>query len=250
LPSTDRALFEGVWSGAAISRPVTETKAPSHEVRCTTEFCLQQRCEPIGLTRGRRASLFPTHPTTYPATGPRTLASSGSSSRARRPLQSSITAPSCTACPKTPCAPSMRFGSPSRHQCAQSTNWRGSHLAFVPPSAFLTLPTGYSCAHLADLFHSAATYEIHSSGILSRCRATHAFHRGVPSCRLPTTASSRVAPTVQRSSPRLQGLDPGSDSSRRAGGLDLLTTRFPLEFSTPAGVSPNTLAPPSRRLRS
>jgi hypothetical protein len=40
-------------------------------------------------------------------------------------------------------------------------------LAYGPPSAFLTLSTGYASLHLAGLFHPAATYGIHLSGVLS-----------------------------------------------------------------------------------
>jgi hypothetical protein len=67
----------------------------------------------------------------------------------------------------------------------------------------------------------------------SRCQANTTHCCAVPSCRFTTFASSQVAPTVQLESSQLQGLNPGSDSSRRAGGLDLLTTRSPLEFSLP-----------------
>jgi hypothetical protein len=60
-------------------------------------------------------------------------------------------------------------------------------------------------------------------------RATR--RRAVPSCRLPTFASSRVAPTVQLRPARLQGFDPGSDPLRPAECLVLPTARSPLEFS-------------------
>jgi len=39
---------------------------------------------------------------------------------------------------------------------------------YGPPTAFLTLPTDYSCPHLASLFHLAATSKVPSSGALAR----------------------------------------------------------------------------------
>jgi hypothetical protein len=56
------------------------------------------------------------------------------------------------------------------------------HPAYVSPSAFLTLSTIYSFTNVAGLFHPAATYEIHSSGVVPRCRANTAHHCIVPSC--------------------------------------------------------------------
>jgi hypothetical protein len=66
---------------------------------------------------------------------------------------------------------------------------------------------------------------------LPRCQADPTHRRAVPSCRLPTFASSRVAPTVQLRPARLQGFDPGSDPLRPAECLVLPTARSPLEFS-------------------
>jgi hypothetical protein len=66
-----------------------------------------------------------------------------------------------------------------------------------------------------------------------RCQADPTRRRAVPSCRLPTFASSRVAPTVQLRPARLQGFDPGSDPLRAAECLVLPSARFPLEFSLP-----------------
>jgi hypothetical protein len=43
-------------------------------------------------------------------------------------------------------------------------------LIFVPPSAFLTLPTVCSSRHLAGLFHPTATSRIHSSGAFPAVR--------------------------------------------------------------------------------
>jgi len=220
----------------------------SHEVRCTSEFCLQCDCEAIGLPRTARSRCFQRPYRGYRTTGPRTLAGSGSSSHARRPLQS--VSPLHPAQNPQACAPTMRFCSPSRHEPVKSTIRRDSHLR---------LRSALSVSHALDglLLHRPCK-------LVSSCsHVRDSLFRGcfpLPSPRgssprsplvsLTTFASSRVAPTVQLRTSQLQGVDPGSDSSRRAGGLDLLTTRSPLEFSTPAGVSPNTLAPPSRRLRS
>jgi hypothetical protein len=148
------------------------------------------------------------------------------------------------------CAPSVRFGSPSRHQLVKSTYRRDSHLrqrsalsvSRALDGLLLHAPCRFvsPCCHVRDsLFRGCLPLP-----------SQHGSHRTVPSCCSTTFASSRVAPSVQLWTPQLQGFDPDSDSSRRAGGLDLLTTRSPLEFSTPAGVSPNTLATPSRLLRS
>jgi hypothetical protein len=78
-----------------------------------------------------------------------------------------------------------------------------------------------------------------------RCQAGPTHRLAVPSCRLTTLASSRVAPTVQLRSSRLQGFDPGSDPLRRAECLALPTARSPLEFSLPRAL----LRSPWRRLR-
>jgi hypothetical protein len=78
-----------------------------------------------------------------------------------------------------------------------------------------------------------------------RCQADLTLRRAVPSCRLPTLASNRVAPIVQLRPARLQGFHPGSDPLRRAGCLVLRTARSPLEFSLPRVI----LRSPWRRLR-
>jgi hypothetical protein len=70
--------------------------------------------------------------------------------------------------------------------------------AYVPPSAFFTLSTVFSSTHLAGLFHPATTYEIHSSGVVSRCQASTAFtvlsphvvRRLSPPAKLPQLSSS------------------------------------------------------------
>jgi hypothetical protein len=78
-----------------------------------------------------------------------------------------------------------------------------------------------------------------------RCQADPTRRRAVPSCRLATFASSRVAPTVQLRPSRLQGFDPGSDPLRRTECLALPTARSHLEFSLPRAC----LRPTWRRLR-
>jgi hypothetical protein len=210
---------------------------------------LQCDCGPIGLPRRRQESLFPPllpRPVSPPAPEPL---------RVRvHPLMRAVLFRVChrsiPAQHPQACAPSMRFCSPSRHQLVKSTTRRDSHLRLCSALSVSHALDGLllhrpcklvsSCSHVRDsLFR----------GCFPLPSPRGSSPRG-PLVSLTTFASSRVAPTVQLRPSQLQGFDPGSDSSRRAGGLDLLTTRSPLEFSAPAGFSPNTLAPPSRRLHS
>ena len=68
-------------------------------------------------------------------------------------LQSS----SCLRRPAVTRAPSVGSPTSSRHQSGESTHGEHPKLAFVPSSAFRTLPTACSSLDLADLFHPAAT---------------------------------------------------------------------------------------------
>jgi hypothetical protein len=221
----------------------------SHEVRCTSEFCLQCDCGAIGLRRAARSRCFQHlyrglshHRPPYPCGSGFILSCAPSSSEY-------VTAPFPHTARRL-CAPSVRFCSPSRHEPVKSTIRRDSHprlcsalsVSHALDGLLLHRPCKLvsSCSHVRDSLFRGCFPLPSPRGSSPRS----------PLVSLTTFASSQVAPTVQLRTSQLQGVDPGSDSSRRAGGLDLLTTRSPLEFSTPAGVSSNTLAPPSRRLRS
>jgi hypothetical protein len=146
--------------------------------------------------------------------------------------------------------PSLRFLSPSRHRLIESTSRRASHLSptfrpqrfshsrrFTPRCAlwacFIPLPRpGFTVQGVSPLPGRPDS---------SPCR---------PLLSLPTLTSNRVAPTVQLRPTRLQGVDPGSGPLRQTGCLALPATRSPLQFSAPSGFPSNTLATPSRRLRS
>ena len=101
--------------------------AASPEVGCTAESYLHRSREPIGLARSRHDLAVSSGPGQYPLDAiPRFLAKSGSSSRALVPSSEFVTA---RARPYHPCgcvrAPSLRFLSPSRHRCLESTSRRG-----------------------------------------------------------------------------------------------------------------------------
>jgi hypothetical protein len=73
---------------------------------------------------------------------------------------------------------------PLRDTSLRSPLSRASQARSVPPSAFLTPSTVSSSAHLAGLFHPAATSRVHSSGVSSSRTAPRARHPKLPSCRL------------------------------------------------------------------
>jgi len=221
----------------------------SHEVRCTSEFCLQCDCEAIGLPRAAQRSLFPA-PLRRAIAPPAPVPLRVRVHPLMRAVLFRVCHRSIPAQNPQACAPSVRFCSPSRHEPVKSTIRRDSHLRLCSALSVSHALDGLllhrprrlvsSCSHVRDSLFRGCFPLPSPRGSSPRS----------PLMLLTTFASSQVAPTVQLRTPQLQGVDPGSDSSRRAGGLDLLTTRSPLEFSTPAGFSPNTLAPPSRRLRS
>jgi hypothetical protein len=81
-------------------------------------------------------------------------------------------------------APSMGSHTSSRHQDRSPLPASFPRPTYVPPSAFLTPSTVSSSAHLAGLFHPAATSRVHSSGVSSSRTAPRARHPKLPSCRL------------------------------------------------------------------
>jgi hypothetical protein len=148
------------------------------------------------------------------ATGPRSLASPGSSSHELHALFRVSTAPNL---PRTsPCsAPPLGFLSPSRHQHEEST-CRPSipSSTYGPPAAFLTPSTVYSSSRLAGLFHPATTSEIHLSGGCSRRPARTPHRRPVPSCRSRLSPAAELPRRLRLHPRRLQGLDPNSGPKR------------------------------------
>ena len=195
---------------------------------------MQRSCDAVGLRRSRHDLAVSSGPArSYFITGPRLLAKPGSSSRTLFLRFRVLTAPHPPEILSN--LEHLPWGFlPHRDISIQSPpSGELPSLTFVPSSAFLALSTACSSRYLAGLFHPTATSGIHSSGDCSRCQADPTHRRAVPSCRLTTLASSRVAPTVQLRPSRLQGFDPGSDPLRRTDCLGLPTARSPLEFSLP-----------------
>jgi len=130
-----------------------------------------------------------------PTTGPRSLASPGSSSPE---LHLSCRVLPFQTCPTLTCgAPPLGFSFPI------ATSARRVHLRaglpvppYGPPPAFLTPSTACSSSSLAGLFHPAATSGIHLSGVISRCPAESPRRRLVPSCRSAALSCHRVAPAA------------------------------------------------------
>jgi len=151
----------------------------------------------------------------------------------------------------SPGAPSLEFLFPI------ATSTRGVHLRasipsspYVPPPAFLTPSTVYSSSSLAGLFHPAATSGIHLSGVVPAAQPRHLVGDPYPPVvQRPAPAAGLPRPHQLRP-PRLQGLAPGCDPRSSPGCLALTTPRSPPGFSAPSGLSPDTLAPPSRPLHS
>lgn len=149
------------------------------------------------------------------------------------------------------CAPPLRFCSPSRHQITESTIWQISHfLPLFRPQRFSRSRRFTPPLSLQAYFILQPRSRFTLQGLSPAARpiqfvtafAPRVVRRRSPPAKLPQLSSS--------CHPNFRDLFPGSDSSRQAGGLDLLTTRSPLEFSTPSGLSPNTLGTPSRPRRS
>jgi len=147
-------------------------------------------------------------------------------------------------------APSLRFLSPSRHRCFESTSRRGSQSSptFRPQRFSRSRRFAPRCT-LRACFIPLPRPGFTVQGV-SPPPGQHDSSPCRPLLSLPAFTSSRVAPTVQLQPPRLQGFDPGSGPLRQAGCLVLPATRSPLQFSAPSGFPSNTLATPSRCLRS
>jgi len=103
--------------------------------------------------------------------------------------------------------------------------------AYVPPTAFLTLPTVCSPSSLEGLFHPPTTSEIHSSGVCSRQPTEPTHHRPVPLLPFAPFSYTRVAPTAPDRDARLQGFDLTADPLPPTSGLDPPAPRSPLKFS-------------------
>jgi len=193
------------------------------------------------------AKLFPARLVVFCDTGPRALSSSGSSSHVLVSSSEYVTATTCpmqASCSShevslpiatSTCRVHSLTGHPTRSmfrpQCFSHSRRFTPRLALR--AYFIPLPRpGFPLQGLS-LLPSQCNSSLHC-----------------PLLPLTTFASDRVAPTVQLRPPQLQGFNPGNSPLRHAGGLTLLATRSPLEFSTPAGFSPNVLASPSLGLRS
>ena len=150
-----------------------------------------------------------------------------------------------------------RLRAPTRVSFPFATSTREVHLpasfptlACVPPAAFLTLSTAYSFTTLAGLFHPATTSGINSSGVFPAAKSPRLIGEPYPhavtgillpvSCPTGASSSHPDFRVLLRAAIRCD-----RPAFKPNQSLDPL-----LGFSTPAGSSPNTLATPSRRLRS
>jgi hypothetical protein len=194
-------------------------------------------------------ALFPVTRRSSPGTVPRLLAKSGSSShehflpfRVRR----------CVSPARHECrTPSMGFRSPfATSVCEVHISTAVPPAIFVPPSAFLTLSTGYSFSHVVGLFHPTATSGIRSSRVFPAAKPPRLIDEPFPHAVSRVSPPSELPHWCQILSLRFQGLDPGSDPLRSASGLDLPITRSPPEVSTPSGFPSYTWGTSSRPLRS
>jgi hypothetical protein len=130
----------------------------------------------------------------------------------------------------------LGFLSPSRHQRLESTYQQASTLAFVPLSAFLTLPAGSSSMRLVGLFHPTATSEIRSSGAFPATQPLCLFDIVYPLAVSRGSPSGRLPYRCQILSLRLQGFDLGSDPLLTMGGLAPPTARSPLGLFNSFGL--------------
>jgi hypothetical protein len=141
-----------------------------------------------------------------------------------------------------PPVPSVRFRSPSRHQLVESTCGEQSQVRLVPSSAFLPLSMVYSSSSLASLFHPAAAFEIHLSGVFPTAWPLHLidapFPLAVSEERLPRSCPHGAS----LSSPRLQGFDPGGDPLPRPKCLVSAASDPLLGFRLPQ-ANPDCLGP-------
>jgi hypothetical protein len=194
------------------------------------------------------SSLFPTARWSSFGAGPRPLSSTGCSSLELYLLFRDML-PS-TRSSSEDSEHLLGFLPPSRHQWWSPLGGELPSLAYVPPPAFRTLSTACSSAHLAGLFHPAATSGIRASGVFPAAKPARLIDESCPRVVCRKSPPDELPHRCQILPPRLQGLDPGSDPLRPTGGLDLPITRSPPSLSTPAGSSPATSATPSRPLRS
>jgi len=126
-------------------------------------FMSNEAAGSLGFLLPPRPHCFQRAPRPYFTTGPRSLASSGSSSR--------VLASSSEYMPfQTHSIPKYRVTSrevlfPIATSVLGVHFPRASQAHFVPSSAFPTLSTVSSSSHLAGLFHPTATSGIHFSGV-------------------------------------------------------------------------------------
>jgi hypothetical protein len=135
---------------------------------------------------------------------------------------------------KTDSSRRRAFHDPPKFRPQRSSRSRRFAPRFASQAYFILQPcVGFTLQGFSPLLSRADS---------SPARALMAFHRKAP--------TRNRSPWGQNLPPRLQGVDPSSDPLPPAEGLALLTIRSPLKFSAPAGFSPDTLATPSRPLRS
>jgi len=177
-------------------------------------------------------------------TGPRSLSPAGSSPRELRRLFRVLRArllPTARARQ----APSVEF------LASFTASARGVHLpaelpvsTYVPPSAFLTLSTGFSSSCLAGLFHPATAYEVPSSGCSPDCRPHWLIASQLP---LDVDTALLRKSYLHRSGSRCPACRVFSGNRSVVAGRCVTPagTRSPLEFS----LSRASLRTPWRRLR-
>jgi hypothetical protein len=121
---------------------------------------------------------------------------------------------------------------PLRGTSLRSPRTRASQARFVPSSAFLTPSTASSSAHLAGLFHPAATSRVHSSGVSPREKPY-----GLVTRRCPHVVCVAPLPPVLPNGSRKRRPPSGPYSTRESvannGGLDHRPLDPLLSFSLP-----------------
>lgn len=122
-------------------------------------------------------------------------------------------------------------------------------LAYGPPTLFLTTSTAYASLSRDGLFHPSATYRISTPGGFPPTKPE--APRRCLSPFLPF--SIRFAPALAQMASEttwLQGFDQDGSPYLPEEGLVLRAARSPhARFQTPAGSSPDTEPPPSRKRR-
>jgi len=109
----------------------------------------------------------------------RHLHSVGSSSRVLYPLFRVLLC-SCPLHARTHSTPSLRFCSPSRHQCKESTFGKLPSSYLVPFSVFRPPSTVYSSSHLLGLFHPKTVSKINFSRAFPAIQHYPVYHRIFP----------------------------------------------------------------------